>query len=250
MLLGGVPGVRPARVVIIGGGVVGTHAGRMAVGLGADTVIIERSLERLRQLDELFQGRVRTVFSSMESIETEAAEADVVIGAVLIPGVTSPTPIRKELLRSMKPGAVLVDVAIDQGGCFETSRPTARANPTFEVDGIIHYCVANMPGAAPATSRYALNNATLPFGIALADNGLAAQDMDPHLRNGLNVMHGNIVHPAVSAALHKQRARTYETAGRFGQKAQALRFRAPGARRLSQRHRFFCARNEASAGRD
>jgi len=201
VLIGGVPGVRPARVLVIGGGVVGTNAARMAAGLGADTVVLDRSLDRLRQLDQMFEGRVRTVFSSIDAIEAEIKEADAVIGAVLIPGASAPKLVRRAQLRSMKPGAVLVDVAIDQGGCFETSHPTTHENPTFEVDGIIHYCVANMPGAVPATSSRALNNATLPFGIALADRGLAALDDDPHLRDGLNVRDGRIVHPAVAAAL-------------------------------------------------
>ena len=161
VLLGGVPGVRPAKVVVLGGGVVGTHAARMAVGLGADVSIIDRSLPRLRQLDELFEGRVRTLASTMESIETEVLAADVVIGAVLVAGASAPKLVTRDMLPRMKRGAVLVDVSIDQGGCFETSRPTTHAEPTFEVDGIIHYCVANMPGAVPVTSAQALNNATL-----------------------------------------------------------------------------------------
>jgi alanine dehydrogenase len=201
VLMGGVPGVRPAKVVVLGGGVVGTHAARMAVGLGADVSIVDRSLPRLRQLDELFEGHVRTLASTMDTIETEVLGADVVIGAVLIAGASAPKLVSREMLRHMKRGAVLVDVAIDQGGCFETSRPTTHADPTFEVDGIIHYCVANMPGAVPVTSAQALNNATLPFVIKLADKGLAALDDDPHLAAGLNVRDGRIMHPVIAASL-------------------------------------------------
>jgi alanine dehydrogenase len=201
VLMGGVPGVRPAKVVVLGGGVVGTHAARMAVGLGADVAIIDRALPRLRQLDELFEGRVRTLASTMEIIETEVLGADVVIGAVLVAGASAPKLVRRDMLARMKRGAVLVDVSIDQGGCFETSRPTTHADPTFEIDGIIHYCVANMPGAVPVTSAQALNNATLPFVIKLADNGLAAFDRDPHLAAGLNVRDGKIMHAAVAASL-------------------------------------------------
>jgi alanine dehydrogenase len=201
VLLGGVPGVRPAKVVVLGGGVVGTHAARMAVGLGADVTVLDRSLARLRQLDELFEGRVRTLASTMDSVETEVLAADVVIGAVLIAGARAPKLVTREMLGHMKRGSVLVDVSIDQGGCFETSRPTTHADPTFEVDGVVHYCVANMPGAVPTTSAQALNNATLPFVIALADKGLAALDCDPHLAAGLNVRGGRITHPTVAASL-------------------------------------------------
>jgi alanine dehydrogenase len=201
VLLGGVPGVRPAKVVVLGGGVVGTHAARMAAGLGAEVSILDRSLPRLRQLDELFEGHVRTLASTMDAVETEVLAADVVIGAVLIAGASAPKLVSRDMLRHMKRGAVLVDVAIDQGGCFETSRPTTHADPTFEIDGIIHYCVANMPGCVPVTSAQALNNATLPFVIKLADNGLAALDHDPHLAAGLNVKGGRIMHPSVAASL-------------------------------------------------
>ena len=201
VLIGGVPGVRPAKVVVLGGGVVGTHAARMGAGLGAEVSIIDRSLPRLRQLDELFEGRVRTLTSTMDTIETEVLSADVVIGAVLVAGASAPKLVSREMLKHMKRGAVLVDVSIDQGGCFETSRPTTHANPTYEVDGIIHYCVANMPGAVPVTSSQALNNATLPFVIKLADKGLAALDEDKHLAAGLNVRSRQIVHPAVAASL-------------------------------------------------
>ncbi len=201
VLMGGVPGVRPAKVVVLGGGVVGTHAARMAAGLGADVTIIDRSIPRLRQLDELFEGRVRTLASTLDTIETEVLAADAVIGAVLVPGASAPKLVTKAMLAGMKKGAVLVDVAIDQGGCFETSRPTTHANPTYEVGGVIHYCVANMPGAVPMTSAQALNNATLPFVLKLADQGLTALDGDKHLAAGLNVKAGRIVHPAVAASL-------------------------------------------------
>jgi alanine dehydrogenase len=201
ILLGGVPGVAPARVVVIGGGVVGTHAARMAAGLGADVTILDRSLPRLRELDELFGGRVRTRFSTIEAIEQEVFVADAVIGAVLVPGASAPKLVTRKMLKSMQQGAVMVDVAIDQGGCFETSHPTTHADPTFVVDGIIHYCVANMPGAVPLTSSQALNNATLPFGLALANHGFAAVTQDPHLRAGLNVHHGRITNKAVADSL-------------------------------------------------
>ena len=201
VLMGGVPGVRPAKVAVLGGGVVGTHAARMAAGLGADVTIIDKSLPRLRQLDELFQGRVVTLASTMHAIEDAVLDADVVIGAVLVAGASAPKLVSRAMLKSMKKGAVLVDVSIDQGGCFETSRPTTHAHPTFEVDGIIHYCVANMPGAVPVTSAQALNNATLPFVLKLADKGLAAFDRDPHLAAGLNVRDGRITHSAVAASL-------------------------------------------------
>ncbi|MDX2308436.1 MAG: alanine dehydrogenase [Hyphomicrobium sp.] len=201
VLMGGVPGVRPAKVVVLGGGVVGTHAARMAQGLGAEVSIIDRSLPRLRQLDELFEGRVKTLVSTMDTIETEVLAADVVVGAVLVAGASAPKLVTREMLGRMKKGAVLVDVSIDQGGCFETSKATTHANPTFEVDGIIHYCVANMPGAVPTTSAQALNNATLPFVMKLAEKGLAAFDRDPHLAAGLNVKDGRIMHHAVAASL-------------------------------------------------
>ncbi len=201
VLLGGVPGVQPAKVVVLGGGVVGTHAARMAAGLGAHVTIIDKSLPRLRQLDELFEGRVVTLASTLHAIEDAVLEADVVIGAVLVAGASAPKLVSREMLASMKRGAVLVDVSIDQGGCFETSRPTTHADPTYEVDGIIHYCVANMPGAVPVTSAQALNNATLPFVMKLADKGIAAFDRDPHLAAGLNVKEGRIMHQAVALSL-------------------------------------------------
>jgi alanine dehydrogenase len=201
LLLGGVPGVPPARVVVIGGGTVGAQAARMAIGLGAETTILDRSLPRLRQLDDMFGGRVRTRHSHTEAVEHELRAADVVIGAVLIPGARAPKIVTRPMLGLMKPGTVIVDVAIDQGGCCETSRPTTHADPTYVVDGIIHYCVANMPGAVPLTSSHALNHATLPFGLRLAAEGMAALDEDPHLRAGLNVHRGRIVHPAVAESL-------------------------------------------------
>src|SRR5271154_1388775 len=201
ILLGGVPGVAPARVVVIGGGVVGTHAARMAAGLGADVTILDRSLPRLRELDELFAGRVRTRFSTIEAVEQEVFSADVVIGAVLVPGASAPKLVSRQMLKSMRHGSVLVDVAIDQGGCFETSRATTHADPTYEVDGVVHYCVANMPGTVPLTSSQALNNATLPFGLALANKGFAAVLENPHTRAGLNVYRGRLTNKAVAESL-------------------------------------------------
>jgi alanine dehydrogenase len=201
-LIGGVPGVAPARIAVIGGGVVGTHAARMAAGLGADIVILDRSLPRLRLLDELFAGRVRTRYATLEAIDEELIDADVVIGAVLIPGASAPKLVHRAHLSRMKRRAVLVDVAIDQGGCFETSRPTTHHAPTFLVDEIVHYCVANMPGAVPVTSSHALNNATLPFGLALAAKGIGALVEDRHLRAGLNIHRGQITNRAVAESLH------------------------------------------------
>lgn len=201
LLIGGVPGVSPTRILVIGGGVVGTHAARMAVGLGADVTILDRSLPRLRALDELFGGRVRTRFSTLSAIEEEIALADVVIGAVLVPGASAPKLVSRAMLGHMKPRSVLVDVAIDQGGCFETSHPTTHEDPTFEVDGIIHYCVANMPGSVAKTSSHALNNATLPYGLALADGGWQAILANPDLRNGLNVHQGKLTSQPVAEAL-------------------------------------------------
>jgi alanine dehydrogenase len=201
MLLGGVPGVRPARVAILGGGVVGTQAARMAVGLGADVTILDRSLARLRQLDDLFQGRAKTRFASTTGIEEEAFGADAVIGAVLIPGASAPKLITRPMLKRMKRGAVVVDVAIDQGGCCASSHPTTHADPTYIVDGVVHYCVANMPGAVPFTSSHALCHATLPYGLALAAGGLGAIAADVGLRSGLNVHRGHVTHPAVAASL-------------------------------------------------
>ena len=201
VLLGGVPGVLPGKVTVLGGGVVGLHAARMAAGLGADVTIIDRSIPRLRQLDDLFAGRVHTRYSTVEALEEECFSADIVVGAVLIPGAAAPKLVTREMLSGMKKGSVLVDVAIDQGGCFETSHATTHAEPTYEVDGVIHYCVANMPGAVPVTSAHALNNATLHYGLQLADKGLKALVDDHHLRNGLNVHKGKITNRAVAEAL-------------------------------------------------
>jgi alanine dehydrogenase len=173
----------------------------MAAGLGAEVTILDRSIPRLRELDELFEGRVRTRFSTIEALEQEVFAADVVIGAVLVPGASAPKLVTRPMLKSMQPGAVLVDVAIDQGGCFETSHATTHADPTYVIDGIIHYCVANMPGAVPLTSSHALNNATLPFGLSLANHGFAAVTQNPHLRAGLNVHRGHITNKAVAESL-------------------------------------------------
>src|SRR5665213_3217063 len=193
LLLGGVPGVVPARVVVLGGGVVGTHAARMAVGLGAEVTILDRSIPRLRELDELFEGRARTRFSTIEAVEHEVFAADVVIGAVLVPGASAPKLVKRSMLGSMRKGSVIVDVAIDQGGCTETSHPTTHTDPTYVVDGVVHYCVANMPGGVARTATFALNNATLPFIIQLAEKGYKKALLDNHhLLHGLNVYHGMI----------------------------------------------------------
>ncbi len=202
VLLGGVPGVAPGRVVVLGGGVVGTHAAKMAVGLGADVTILDRSLNRLRELDDVFGGRVRLLFASPHDVEASALQADLVIGAVLVPGASAPRLLTRAQIGRMLPGAVIVDVAIDQGGCFETSRATTHAEPTYVVDGVVHYAVANMPGAVPRTSTWALNNATLPFTLALADKGWrrACAD-DLHLCRGLNVHEGLVTHDAVAQSL-------------------------------------------------
>ena len=203
LLLCGVPGVAPARVCILGGGVVGANAAVMAAGLAAEVVVVERSIPRMRELDDIFMGRIITRYSTLDAVEDEILRADVVIGAVLSAGAAAPKLVRREHLSRMKPGSVLVDVSIDQGGCFETSHPTTHEHPTFVVDGVVHYCVANMPGAAPRTSSEALNHATLPFGLHLADKGLAALKEDPHLAKGLNVLNGKITHPAVAEAVNK-----------------------------------------------
>lgn len=203
MLLGGVPGVAPARVVILGAGVVGSNAAQIAVGTGAQVIVIDRSLDALRRMDRLLGARVMTLFSNADNIEREVLAADAVIGGVLIPGAAAPKLVSRDLVSRMKPGSVVVDVAIDQGGCFETSRPTTHADPTYLVDGVVHYCVANMPGGVPRTSTYALNNATLPFVLALANKGWrkALQD-DAHLRNGLNVAGGKVTCQEVANDLH------------------------------------------------
>ncbi|MBR9867051.1 MAG: alanine dehydrogenase [Oceanospirillales bacterium] len=202
ILLGGVPGVAPAKVTVIGGGVVGINAARMAIGLGADVTILDRSIPRLKALDEQYGPRLKTLYSSVESIEHEVAASDLVIGAVLIPGAAAPKLVTREMLKEMKNGSVLVDVAIDQGGCFETSHATTHQDPTYEVEGIIHYCVANMPGGVARTSTFALTNATLPFALALANKGYKQALLDdPHLRDGLNVHRGNITCEAVARDL-------------------------------------------------
>ncbi len=199
ILLGGVPGVAAANVIVIGGGVVGMNAAFIAIGMEADVFVFDRSIDRLRELDVTFNGRCSTVYSTTLAVEEMLPRADLVIGAVLVHGARAPYVIRREQLALMKPGAVLVDVAIDQGGCFETSRPTTHHEPTFEVQGITHYCVANMPGAVPITSTQALTNATLPYAIALADHGVAgAIRRDPGLRPGVNVAAGQVTHPAVA----------------------------------------------------
>jgi alanine dehydrogenase len=202
VLLGGVPGVPPAKVVILGGGVSGTHAAEMAVGLRADVTVVDRSVDRLRELSAIFGSALQTAYSTTQAIERLVAEADLVIGAVLVVGATAPKLVSRAMIKKMKTGAVLVDISIDQGGCFETSRPTTHDNPTFVVDGVIHYCVANMPGAVPRTSTYALTNATLPYVRALADYGWReALRRDPGLAGGLNVDAGQITHAVVAQAL-------------------------------------------------
>jgi alanine dehydrogenase len=202
VLLGGVPGVAPAKVVILGGGVSGTYAARMAMGMEASVTVIDKSLKRLKDLDMQFGSRLQTLFATMDTIQREVVAADLVIGAVLVPGAAAPKLVSREVVRRMRPGSVVVDISIDQGGCFETSRPTTHADPTYEVDGVIHYCVTNMPGAVARTSTFALNNATLPFALALADKGWKqAVTDDPHLRDGLNVCRGHITHPTVARDL-------------------------------------------------
>lgn len=202
MLLGGVPGVAPAKVVVVGGGVVGTNAARIAAGMGADVTILDRNIKRLTYLDDLFGPRIKTQYATIDDTEALVYEADMVVGAVLIPGAAAPKLIHRDQLSKMKPGSVIVDVAIDQGGCFETSKATTHADPTYIVDDVVHYCVANMPGAVARTSTFALNNATLPFTLALADKGWkkACKD-DPHLAAGLNVHAGQVTYKAVADAL-------------------------------------------------
>ena len=201
LLLGGVPGVAPGRVLVIGGGMVGYNAAVIALGLGANVTILERSIDRMRHLDEILSGRVSLVMSSSLQIEESVAEADVVIGAVLIPGAVAPKLVTREMLTAMKEGAVLCDVAIDQGGCAETSRPTTHSEPVYVVDGVTHYCVANMPGAVPITATKALTNVTLPYVEQIADHGLAeAVARDPALARGVNVLDGKITYEAVAEA--------------------------------------------------
>jgi alanine dehydrogenase len=202
VLLGGVPGVLPAKVLILGGGVVGFNAAQMAAGMGADVTVLDRDPDVLERLDRTFNGRVRTAFSGVAILSQLLAEADLVIGAVLIPGAAAPKLITRDMLKLMRPGAVLVDVAIDQGGCFETSRPTTHAEPTYIMEDIVHYCVANMPGAVARTSTYALNNATLPHALRIADLGWKdALRVNPHLAQGLNVHAGKVTYKAVADTL-------------------------------------------------
>ncbi|MBW8313214.1 MAG: alanine dehydrogenase [Rhizobium sp.] len=201
VLLGGVPGVKPAEVLVIGGGVVGINAARMAMGLNARVTILDRSLDRLKYLDELYGDKITTLYSTLDAIEELLPQSDLVIGAVLIPGAAAPKLVSRKQLGLMKPGSVLVDVAIDQGGCFETSKATTHQNPTYEVDGIIHYCVANMPGGVARTSTFALTNATLPYAVQLANKGVQAMLDDTHLLNGLNVHAGKITYEAVARDL-------------------------------------------------
>lgn len=199
LLLGGVPGVPGARAVVVGGGVVGSNALRMAVGLGAQVTVLDNSLARLRQLDALYAGRLNTLYSNTHNLEKSVADADLVIGAVLLPGAAAPKIVTRDMIARMRPGSVVVDVAIDQGGCFETSRPTHHSEPTYEVDGVVHYCVTNMPGCVARTSTFALTNATLPFVLELADKGYHDALADnPHLRDGLNVHRGAVTHQAVA----------------------------------------------------
>ncbi len=202
VLLGGVPGVAAADVAIIGGGVVGYNAARIAIGMGASVTILDRSLPRLNYLDQLFENRMRTQYSTVDAVEEAVRKADLVIGAVLVPGAAAPKLVTRAMLKLMKPGTVVVDVAIDQGGCFETSKPTTHQNPTYIVDGIVHYCVANMPGGVARTSTFALTNATLPFALALADKGYGRALLDDaNLREGLNVHRGKVTYKAVAEAL-------------------------------------------------
>ncbi|OOY52693.1 alanine dehydrogenase [Solemya velum gill symbiont] len=201
VLLGGVPGVAPAKVLIIGGGVVGENATAMAVGMGAEVTIIDRSIARLRELDNDYKGRVRCIYSTTTILEKYALDADLVIGAVLVPGAAAPKLLTRDMIRRMKRGAVIIDVAIDQGGCFETSHPTTHEKPTFVVDDVVHYCVANMPGGVARTASMALNNATLPFTLALADDPIRAMMRDHNLLNGLNVHAGQVTYKAVAEAL-------------------------------------------------
>jgi len=202
VLLGGVPGVAPGHVAILGAGVVGTHALQCAVGAGARVTVLDKNVDRLRQLDLVFGNRVTTLYSNAASVEETVIAADLVIGGVLIPGAAAPKLVTREMIARMKKGAVVVDVAIDQGGCFETSHATTHAEPTYLVDGVVHYCVANMPGAVARTSTFALNNATIGPGLALADQGWrAAMRADPHLKAGLNVAHGKVTFAAVAQAL-------------------------------------------------
>jgi alanine dehydrogenase len=202
ILLGGVPGVHAAKVVVVGGGVSGTNAIRMAMGMEAQVYVIDKSLDRLYELDFQFGPMLNTIFSTVAAIEQHVTTADLVIGAVLVPGAAAPRVITRAMMRQMRPGSVFVDIAIDQGGCAETSRPTTHDNPTYVDEGVVHYCVTNMPGAVPRTSTFALNNATLPFVINLANKGFRKAILDdPHLANGVNVLHGKLISEAVAKSL-------------------------------------------------
>lgn len=204
VLLSGVPGVLPAMVTILGAGVVGTNAMRIALGMGAHVVLIDRSIKRLRELDYQYGNRITTAFSSAEAIEKHLMISDLVIGSVLVPGAAAPKLVTREHIRKMRPGSVVVDVSIDQGGCFETSRPTTHTNPIYIEEGVVHYCVTNMPAGVPRTSAIALNNATMPFIIALAERGYRIACLEnPHLMRGMNVCSGKVTHPMVAKALHK-----------------------------------------------
>lgn len=205
VLLGGVPGVAPAKVVVLGGGMAGTNAARVAMGMGAQVVVIDRSQERLYQLDLQFGSGLTTIYSTTDAIEEHVANADLVIGAVLVPGASAPKLVSRSMISHMRKGSVVVDISIDQGGCFETSKPTTHEHPTYVEEGVVHYCVTNMPGAVARTSTFALNNATLPFVIALANKGYkTALQHDIHLMNGLNVSQGKLTHQAVASALNEE----------------------------------------------
>jgi alanine dehydrogenase len=204
-LLAGIPGVPGAEVVVIGGGVVGANAAQIALGMGANVTIVDRSLERLRQLDTLLHGRVNTLASNSENVAAAVRRADLVVGAVLLPGAKAPKIVSEEMVATMRPGSVVVDVAIDQGGCIATARPTTHSDPTYVAHGVVHYCVTNMPGAVPRTSTIGLSNATLPYGLALADYGLfEAMSRDPELASGVNVINGHVTHPGVAEALRME----------------------------------------------
>ncbi|MCW2979921.1 MAG: alanine dehydrogenase, partial [Solirubrobacterales bacterium] len=214
VLLGGVPGVAAGKVLVIGGGIVGTNAARMAAGLGADVVVLDRSIDRLRELDQIFAGRIQTGYATALEVEARLAEADLVIGAVLVKGAKAPHVVSRAQLALMKPRSVLVDVAIDQGGCFETSRPTTHTDPVYEVDGISHYCVANMPGAVPITSTRALTNATLPYVVRLADQGVsAALASDPGFLGGLSVHEGRLTDETVAGDQGREWTRPEDALG-------------------------------------
>lgn len=205
VLLGGVPGVPAANVVVIGGGVVGTNAVRVAMGMEARVTVIDKSLRRLKELDLQFGSKLNTIYATHDSIQRYVADADLVIGAVLVPGAAAPKLVTRQMIQQMRPGSVVVDVAIDQGGCFETSKPTTHTHPTYVLDDVVHYCVTNMPGAVPRTATFALNNATMPFILAIANKGYKhAIEDDKYLREGLNIHAGKITHPAVAAALKLQ----------------------------------------------